>query len=123
MAAKKASKPKKSLPKGYKELTQRLDGFFERTEGNSIEALTRGDFAVNGKFGRKRVFRLEVVEGETQVGDGEMVGLGAIVGLDETGYTKKLADLEPGSRVFVRYDGKDGEGQQDAHVFTIAVPE
>jgi len=112
-----------ALPKGFVAARQRLDGFFEREEGNAIRGILRGAFKVRGKFGEKSVFRIEVTDGETQVGDGEMVGAGAVVGLDETGYTRVLGELEPGTVVYVRYDGKAGEGQQDAHVFTVGKAE
>jgi hypothetical protein len=120
MAAKKANgtvKPGK-LPKGYVEVRSRLDGFFEREPGNTVQGILRGSFEVRGKFGVKQVFRIEVTEGETQVGDGELVGPGGVIGLDSTGYTKKLADLDAGALVFVRYEGKDAGGK-DPHVFTV----
>jgi hypothetical protein len=52
-----------------------------------------------------------------------MLGVGAMIGIDETGYTKALGDIEEGSTVFVRYDGKEGEGEKDPHLFTIGVAE
>jgi len=118
MAAKKNTAKKAALPKGFVEARQRLDGFFERTEGNTLQGRLRGSFDVKGKFGIKRVFRIEITDGETQIGDGEMVGPGSCVGLDETGYTKVLAELPPDTIVFVRYDGK-GPDTRDPHMFTV----
>lgn len=121
MAAKKKTNGIKqsALPKGFAPARTKLDGFFEREKGNSITGILRGSFTVKGKFGARKVFRIEVVEGETQVGEGELVGAGGVVGLDETGYTRVLGELEAGTGVFVRYEGKDGEGTQDPHVFTV----
>ena len=121
MAAKKNGKAskQKSLPKGFVPVRSNLDGFFERVEGNSVTGILRGSFEVAGRFGKKQVFRIQVTEGETQVGEGEMIGPGGTVGLDSTGYTKSLADLDPGTGIYVRYEGKEGPGQQDAHVFTV----
>ena len=125
MASKKTGKTVKAraLPKGFKPARQRLDGFFEREVGNEATGVLRGSFEVKGKFGSKRVYRIELTAGETQVGDGEMVGPGGIVGVDETGYTKALGDVEPGTGVFLRYEGKDGEGEKAPHVFTVGVAE
>ena len=118
MAATKAVLETAKLPKGFKAARARLDGFFEREKGNSVQGLLRGTFDVKGKFGQRRVFRIELTEGETQVGDGEVVGPGSMIGLDETGYTKVLNELEVGTLVFVRYDGK-GPNEKDPHVFAV----
>jgi hypothetical protein len=126
MAAKKvAKKTREELPAGFKPARMRLDGFFEREIGNSVQGILRGAFKVNGKFGVKNVFRIEVTHGETQVGEGEMVGPGGVVGLDQTGYTSALADVESGTPVFVRYDGLETPGQDasknNPHLFTVGV--
>jgi hypothetical protein len=128
MAAKKnAKKTRASLPKGFKEARQRLDGFFEREEGNSVTGILRGSFTVNGKFGEKTVYRIEVRDGETQVGDGEMVGPGGVIGLDQSGYTSVLSDLDPGTAIFVRYDGLESPdapaSKTNPHIFTVGCAE
>lgn len=113
------------LPKGFTLARQSLDGFFERSPGNSVQGTLRGSFKTTGKFGTKNVFRIAITEGETQVGDGEVVGPGAVIGLDETGYTSALADLEPGVSVYVRYDGlqnpKASASKENPHIFTVGV--
>jgi len=126
MAAKKSSKPrqkKATLPAGFVEARTRLDGFFQREAGNSVQGVLRGSFKTNGKFGEKNVFRIEVTEGETQIDEGEMIGPGGVVGLDETGYTSALADLEAGTAVFVRYEGLETPGsppsKTNPHLFTV----
>jgi hypothetical protein len=113
----------KPLPKGFKPARQRLDGFFAREEGNSATGILRGSFEVKGKFGARRVYRVELTDGETQCGEGELVGPGGIIGIDETGYTKALGDIEPGTGVFIRYEGKAGSGEKDPHLFTLGVAE
>jgi hypothetical protein len=124
MAAKKQSKVEQSkMPKGFVPARARLDGFFERTRGNTVIGALRGSFEVKGKFGMRRVYRIEVSDGECQVGEGELLGPGAVIGLDETGYTKVLGELEPGTIVFVRYEGKAGEAKDDRHVFTVGKAE
>lgn len=123
MAARKAKAPKASLPAGFTLARTRLDGFFEREVGNTAQGVLRGSFKVTGKFGIKTVFRVELTDGETQVGEGEMVGPGAVVGIDETGYTSALADIDPGTHVFVRYEGlqdpKASPSKTNPHVFTV----
>lgn len=127
MAAKKSEGggkvKQRKLPKGYKPARQKLDGFFAREKGNSATGILRGSFKVKGKYGEKNVYRIELTEGETQVGDGEMIGPGGVIGIDETGYTKALGDIEAGTGVLVYYEGKDGEGEKAPHVFTVGVAE
>ncbi len=111
-----------ALPKGFVEASSTLAGFFERVQNNSIQGKLRGSFNVKGKFGDRRVHRIEVSAGETAIGNGETAGEGELVGIDETGYLKKLSDMEQGAEVFIRYLGKKGDDKQDAHVFQVAVP-
>jgi hypothetical protein len=128
MAAKKTAKSKSNgLPAGFKPARTRLDGFFQREAGNSVTGVLRGKFKVRGKFGEKDVFRIEVTDGETQIGEGEMMGPGAVIGLDSTGYTSALAEVEAGTGVYVRYDGlqdpnKEGS-KANPHLFTVGIAE
>jgi hypothetical protein len=70
-AKKAANKTKgKPLPKGFKAARQRLDGFFQREMDNSATGTLKGSFEVKGKFGTRRVYRVLLTSGETQVGDG-----------------------------------------------------
>jgi hypothetical protein len=131
MAAKKnaakTKKPKASLPAGFREARQRLDGFFERVEGNSVTGILRGSFPVQGKFGEKNVYRIEVTDGETQCGEGVIAGKGSVIGLDHTGYTSVLGDFEPGTRVYVRYDGLETPSmppsKTNPHLFVVGCAE
>jgi hypothetical protein len=133
MAAKKTStngrrtKDKPNLPEGFVLARTRLDGFFERVAGNSAQGVLRGSFKVTGKFGAKNVFRIELTDGETQIGEGELMGPGAVIGLDETGYTSALADIDPGTHVFVRYEGlqdpKAVASKTNPHLFIVAKQE
>jgi hypothetical protein len=128
MAAKKQAsngkrRAKAVLPKGFVEARARLDGFFKREAGNSVQGVLRGAFKTNGKFGEKNVFRIEITDGETQIDEGEMIGPGGVIGLDETGYTSALGDLDSGTVVFVRYEGlENGElppSKTNPHLFTV----
>jgi hypothetical protein len=129
--AKKAAKKTKAatLPKGFKAARQRLDGFFSREVGNTAQGILRGSFVVTGgKYGPKNVYRIQLTEGETQVGeDGEMIGPGGMIGIDETGYTQALGDIEAGTAVFVRYEGLETPGaspsKENPHIFTVGVAE
>ena len=136
MAAKKSAangrskakaKDKPNLPEGFVLARTRLDGFFERIPGNTAQGVLRGSFKTSGKFGDKNVFRIELTDGETQVGEGELVGPGSVVGLDETGYTSALADIEPGTHVYVRYEGlqdpKAVPSKTNPHVFLVGKQE
>lgn len=115
------------LPAGFKPLKQNLDGFMALEKGNAIIGILRGSFEIDGRFGPKKVYRVEVTEGETQVGEnGELLGKGAMVGVDEKGYLKSLSDLEVGSPVYIRYDGlsdKKSPKGNAPHLFSVGVPE
>jgi len=133
MAPKNGKNPTKlkmpALPKGWKEASSTLAGWFCRKPGNMIIGTLRGSFEVDDKFNRgkkRKVYRIEVVEGNPLIGaedSGEVANPGDIIGLDETGYTRKLGDYEQGQAVLVRYVGKQGEGREDPHVFQVATPE
>lgn len=114
-----------ALPKGFAEVRSNLVGFFARKPGNSVFGLLRGSFEAKGKFGPKRIYRIEITDGTTEVETkkgGEEAVIGQVIGLDETGWTKKLSDFSVGQALFVRYIGRDGDDEKAQHVFQIAVP-
>lgn len=137
---KKIKAPK--LPAGWVEARTNLAGFFalippgadkRAPDGNTVMGKLRGSFNVKSKFNKdgKKVYRLEIVEGSCLVESNDEVveaGEGEIIGLDERGFLKKLSDYEDGQPVLVRYLGKGvhghkgAAGQQDPHVFQVAVP-
>lgn len=123
--AKTNGKAKKlpALPAGYEELSSTLAGFFHRVPGNQIEGIYRGSFQVRGKFGTKNVHRIELSSGDTVVatkeGEETVTDIGAIIGLDETGYLKKLGSMRDGREVFVRCIEK-GPDQKDPWIFQVA---
>ncbi|HBZ71787.1 MAG TPA: hypothetical protein DEP35_19490 [Deltaproteobacteria bacterium] len=133
MAPKKTKKTNghnANLPKGFVLARTRLDGFFERTPGNSVQGILKGSFQVPDKFkrdGTKTVFRIEVTAGETQLADGELAQPGAVIGLDRTGYTSAIDDFENGSAIFVRYDGLEDPEREPSkanpHLFTVGKAE
>jgi len=127
MAARKSKNGAANLPKGFVLARTRLDGFFERKPGNAVLGILRGVMKTNGKFGTKNVFRIQVTEGETEIGEGELVGPGALVGLDEPGYPSALAELDAGCLVYVRYEGLENPkapgSTTNPHIFTVAKQE
>ena len=130
MATKKTTTKTKNapaLPSGYKAVRNRLDGFMTLEVGNSVTGVYRGSYVSEGKFGTKHVYRIQITEGTTQIGDdGEVAEVGQTIGVNEKGYTKALGDLEPGVGVFVRYDGigteKSAKGNFP-HLFTVGIAE
>lgn len=124
MASKKAAK-QQPMPDGYKELSSSLAGFFVRQAGNSFEGVLRGSFTTKGKFGDRRVYRIEVADGEPIVvskdnPEPSEAAIGEIIGVDETGYLKRLNDLEDGTEVFLRCVGK-GASEKDPWIFQVGV--
>lgn len=106
------------LPAGYEDTQTRMVGFFARKPGNTIEGILRGSFVIKGKFGPKRIYRIEITNGETDIvsGEDESTVDAGLVGLDETGYLKRLADLSDGMQVFVRCLSK-GPDEKDPWIF------
>ena len=108
------SKPRpadSSLPEGFVPLVgKRVDGWFMLEEGNSVQGILRDVFEVKGKFGTKKVFKVEISRGSTRVIDGEQgeseAAEGMVIGLDEKGFLKKLNDVDHGTEIYVRCKGK-----------------
>lgn len=130
----KTNGSKVAAPSGFAPLRSRCDGFFAREVGNTIQGVLLGKFTVKGgEYGDRGCFRIRITEGETVCGDGELLGPGKLVGLDEKGWTKKLNDVEIGTEVWVHYEGQ-GEPEeivnpktgkktfkQGAHLFDVQV--
>lgn len=100
------------LPEGYEELNAgRVAGWFVLAEGNSFQGVLRDTFEVNGKFGKKKVFKVLLTAGETEIltaeNGEETVGAGTLIGVDEKGYLKGLSDVAEGTDLFVKCLGKD----------------
>lgn len=115
-----------TLPKGFTEVRSRLDGFFTLEPGNYVVGILRGSFEVEGKFGRKKVYRIQVTDGQTRIGDdGEIATVGQTVGLDEKGFLQSLGDLDVGTAVYVRYEGIGEKGSKGnaPHIFTVGKAE
>jgi len=113
------------LPKGFKELSSSLAGFFTRAPGNTLTGILRGSFETKGKFGARKVYRIEVTDGTTMCTDKEgdvEATPGDMIGIDETGYLKALGDLDAGSPLFLRCVSK-GPSEKDPWVFQIGIPE
>lgn len=123
-----AKKKSNSLPEGFVELSSQLSGFFIVEEGNQLQGILEG-FFVNrsSKFGPKKVYKVRLTQDGTRVAtkaDGEKdATVDDLIGVDEKGYLKKLADVPEGTEIFVRCAGREKEsrvkGQQPAWVFQI----
>ena len=116
------------LPEGCEPLTgARVAGWYVTEKGNTLQGVIRDRYESKGDYGLKRVYKVLVTKGKTKiVNDGveAMAEPGIMVGLDEKGYLKKLADVENGREIFVKCKGK-GEatekGRQAPWVFAVGV--
>lgn len=132
-----ASKKKKqgfAAPKGFKAVSSSLDGFFIVEEGNAIQGVLLGSFNVASKFNKegKTVYKVRVTnedptgKGPTRVmqkDTGETdAETGFVVGVDEKGYLRKLADMDEGTEVLIVCTGKEEtakKGRQPAWTFEV----
>lgn len=120
----KAKQPQ--LPKGFKPARVEAAGFYERKAGNILQGVMLGNFEIDGNFGRKKVFRFRVTEGETAITnkDGADVAKpGDVVLIDKTGWLSCLDDYGDGEELYILCEGKDGTGRQDPWKFQIGVRE
>lgn len=100
------------LPEGFEPLTSgRVAGWFLLEEGNEIRGILRDTFVVDGKFGKKNVHKILITSGTTRImhpENGETdVGEGEMVGIDETGWLKALSDVGKGREIYIKCTGKD----------------
>jgi hypothetical protein len=117
------------MPDGFEPLGMtRVDGWFVRKAGNALQGTIQDSFVTKGagKFKKDRkVYKIQITGGETEVmnADGELVTIDAgLVGIDETGYLKKLGDLEKGREVFVKCKGKEEPDEKESPwIFAIGV--
>jgi hypothetical protein len=124
----KAPDQDSDLPEGCEPLQgARVAGWFVVEKGNTLQGVIRDRFESKGKYGPKRVYKVLVTKGRTKVlndGDEETAEIGAMVGLDEKGYLKKLADLENGREIYVKCQGKqapDADNPQGVWLFAVGV--
>lgn len=126
-AKRKSTRPEEQMPEGFVPVSSKLDGWFIVEEGNSVQGFIRDSFNVTGQYGTKKVYKIEVSAGETRIVDkdkGETDATeGALIGVDEKGFLKKLGDLPRNSEVFVKCLGKSDKpakkGQQPAWLFSV----
>ena len=120
-------KAKSALPEGFEEVAgSRVDGWFVNRAENTIQGRLLEVFTTKSKFsdansktpGRKKAYKIEITSGRTIVvaankdneetlGQEIEVGPGAVVGLDEKGFLKRLSDVEIGRIVYIECQGKD----------------
>lgn len=128
-STKTAPKTDTDMPEGFVALGMtRVAGWFVREAGNTLQGTLADSFTVkaSGKFKKERkVYKIEITAGSTKVmnSDGEEVTIEeGLVGLDETGYLKKLGDLEKGREVFIKCKGKeDPDDRESPWIFAIGV--
>lgn len=122
-----------ALPEGFEEVFgARVAGWFDRTAGNEIVGTLLEVFETKSKFsasGKKRVYKIEVTRGSTSIlitptgappekGKTKVkplagsAGKGDIVGLDESGWLKRLASVELGREVYVKCLGKSEPSEE-----------
>lgn len=131
MAKDKKKKEETNMPEGFVPLGMtRVEGWFVREAGNTIQGTLADSFTTKGtgKFNKgkeRKVYKIEITNGTTRVmnGDGEVESITeGLVGLDETGWLKKLGDLEKGREVFIRCKGKeDPSDRESPWIFDIGV--
>jgi len=126
---KKAPERDPDMPEGFETLGRtRVQGWFVREAGNKIQGTLKDSFTVKSKdrrFPDKKVYVIDITEGETDIMNAERnpetITQGT-VGIDETGYLKKLSDLEKDREVFIKCKGKEDPGKKDSPwVFVIGV--
>lgn len=129
MAPKKkitSTKAAKFLPEGFEEVAgSRVDGWFVNRAENAVQGRLLESFLTKTKFtnpdsphpGKKRAYKIEITQGRTiivsankedgSLGEEMEVGPGAVIGMDEKGFIKRLGDVQPGRIVYVMCQGKD----------------
>ena len=129
----KAESPDNDLPEGFTTLGRsNVDGWFAREEGNSVQGILKDSFVVKGRkvkgkiFPDKRVYVIEITKGQTNAmnaeGEPTVFAEGETIGVDETGYLKKLDGVEKGREVFLKCKGKeDPSDQQSPWIFAVGV--
>jgi hypothetical protein len=109
-----------AAPEGFEEVFgARVAGWFFREAGNVLQGILRESFEVKSRFTResdgkklKRVYKVEVTAPGCLIEKTDAEGaveaqLGELVGLDESGWLKRLGAVEPGREVWISCDGKD----------------
>lgn len=126
--APKGPEAEADMPEGFKPLGRsKVSGWFAREVGNKVQGILKDSFTVKSKqprFPDKKVYVIEITAGETTVFDSEgnpqTIDAGT-VGIDETGYLKKLGTVEVGTEVWIKCKGKDGEAKDAPWIFAVAV--
>lgn len=116
------------LPDGFVPLgMSRVDGWFTVKTGNSIQGVIEDSFETKGKFGTRRVYKIKLTAGETDITDSEgkedSATEGQMVGVDEKGWLKSLEKVEKGREVFIKCKGKGQatKGHNAPWIFALGV--
>lgn len=112
-ARKEAPPEDNDLPEGFEPISGKMVlGWFICEEGNTVQGYLRDKIEVKSQFGdgKKTVYKIQISSGETRImhpENGETTATeGDLIGLDERGFLKRLADIEKGREVFVKCKGK-----------------
>ncbi len=128
--AKKVPATDDDMPEGFVALGRKnVDGWFTRRAGNKIQGILKDAFTVKSRdkrFPDKKVYVIEITQGSTVVSDAEgnpQELTEGTVGLDETGYLKKLGDLDVGAgrEVWIKCKGKESDAKDAPWIFVTAV--
>ncbi len=126
------AKPKNAeeqVPKGFKPVSSKLDGWFLIKAGNSIQGYLRDVFTTRSQFGEKKVYKIEISSGKTKAEskeEGEFTAEeGHMIGLDEKGWLKSLASVPKDTEIYVKCLGQQAakeakKGQNPAWKFLVA---
>jgi hypothetical protein len=125
------------LPEGFVSVRSRLDGFYQVAIGNAIEGTLLDSFESDSDYGRRKVYKIKITNAKPLVAKtGKWVAtptvvaddngkrnaeVGEVIGVDEKGWLKGLAEIESGSTVYVCCTGQ-GEakaGRSAPWVFSI----
>lgn len=115
------------LPEGFEDVFQGVVGWFycdEKTPNTARGWLT-DTFETKSKLsptGKKRVYKMELTRPGTLITTGtiegtkdpiiEVANVGDVIGIDEKGWLKRLANVELGREVYVKCLGKDAASDE-----------
>ncbi len=99
------------LPDGFVPVRSRLDGFYKVAEGNAIQGVLVGSYSSEGEYGPKTVYKVKVTNDKlgtivTDDGGPRKAVAGDIIGIDEKGWLKGLADIDEGTTIYVVCTGQ-----------------
>lgn len=120
-----------NLPKGFQTLGMvPVAGWYILREGNTVQGVLEDSFIVNGgKFGPKKIYKVKLTMSGAAAMGGEngktevTLDEGDVIGIDEKGFLKALANVEKGREVYIECTGKGKAkaGQSAPWTFELGV--